>query len=393
MALRPRRVELWVPDLDATKGGLQAFSWFFLRALQTSASGRPIRVRTKLGVASKEFCGRPDFAIRSSGHLPRWTRSAGFATQLLLPNLMDPPALIITTHMHFAPVAQMLKRLRGVRYAVVAHGIEVWGRISAMRRQALCAADRVFAVSRYTANRLCADQGVASQRIALLPNTFAEDQFHPGPKPTALLARHGLARDRKIIFTLCRLAANERYKGYDILLEALPAIHARVPEVHYVIGGTGDDLPRLRALIRARGLEAHVTLAGFIPAEELLDYYRLCDVFAMPSTGEGFGIVFLEAMATGKPVLAGNRDGSTDALADGRLGVLVNPLDVEQIATALVRILQGTHALALLAQPAELRRAVVAQFGFDSFCATLSKNLGDLLAETAPASHCATTAK
>jgi hypothetical protein len=80
-------------------------------------------------------------------------------------------------------------------------------------------------------------------------------------------------------------------------------------------------------------------------------------------------------------------------LADGRLGVLVNPLDVEQIATALVRILQGTHALALLAQPAELRRAVVAQFGFDSFCATLSRHLGDLLAETAPASHYATTAK
>jgi phosphatidyl-myo-inositol dimannoside synthase len=373
------RIELWAPDLDATRGGVQAFSWFFLRALQTSASGNPIRVRTKVGTASKEFYDRPGFEIRSSGYLPRWTRSAGFATQLLLPNLIDPPALIITTHAHFAPVAHMLKRLRGVPYVVVAHGIEVWGRIGTMRCKALCAAARVFAVSRYTASRLCADQGVDLQRIALLPNTFAEDHFYPGPKPTTLLARHGLTRDQKIIFTLCRLAASERYKGYDLILEALPAIRALVPEVHYVIGGTGDDLPRLRALVRARGLEAHVTLAGFIPAEELPDYYRLCDVFAMPSTGEGFGIVFLEAMASGKPVLAGNRDGSTDALGDGQFGVLADPTDAAQIASKIVEILLGQGCNPLIFQGSELRRQVVAEFGHDRFCRRLTASLSGLL--------------
>lgn len=387
------RVELWVPELDATKGGLQAFSCFFLRALQQASAGRPIRVMTKLGARERKFSGLAGLEIGSSEHLPPWARSAGFASQLLLPNLIDPPALIISTHAHFAPVAHVLKQLRGIPYAVVAHGIEVWGRISSMRRKALCAADRVLAVSRYTASRLCADQGVAADRIAVLPNTFAEDQFRPGPKPAALLARYGLAPDRKIIFTLCRLAASERYKGYDILLEALPAIRAVVPEVHYVIGGTGDDLPRLRSLIQARGLAAHVTLTGFIPTEELPDYYRLCDVFAMPSTGEGFGIVFLEAMASGKPVLAGNRDGSVDALADGGFGVLVNPLDAAEIAAALVRLLQGAHDAPLLAHPEALHRAVVARFGFDSFSATLNKHLGDLLAESAAVSHRATTAR
>lgn len=387
MAELPRRVELWVPDLDPAKGGLQAFSWFLLKGLQTAACGRPLRVMSKLTPPLERLPDISQFEIRASDSVPRGAASAEFATRLLLPNLVNPPALIITTHVNFAPVAHMLQRLRGVPYLVVAHGIEVWGPIGMLRRAALRAADRVLAVSRYTARRLCDDQGVASQRIALLPNTFAEDQFHPGPKPTTLLARHGLTRAQKVIFTLCRLAASERYKGYDLILEALPAIRALVPEVHYVIGGTGDDLPRLRALIRARGLEAHVTLAGFIPVEELPDYYRLCDVFAMPSTGEGFGIVFLEAMASGKPVLAGNRDGSTDALDDGRLGVLVNPLEANEIATALVRILQGAHASMLLAQPEELRRAVVAQFGFDSFSATLTKHLDDLLAQTLPGAH------
>lgn len=375
---RRSRVELWVPELDATKGGLQAFSCFFLRALQQASAGRPVRVMTKSGARETKSSGLAGLEIRSSAYIPPLARSAGFASRLLLPNLVDPPALIITTHAHFAPVAHVLKRLLGVPYVVVAHGIEVWGRISTLRRKALCAADRVLAVSRYTASRLCADQGVAAERIALLPNTFADDRFRPGPKPPALLARYGLAPDRKIIYTLCRLAAGERYKGYDLLLEALPAIRAMIPEVHYVIGGTGDDLPRLQTLIRARGLAAHVTLAGFIPSEELPDYYRLCDVFAMPSTGEGFGIVFLEAMATGKPVLAGNRDGSTDALCDGRFGVLVDPADAVQIATALTEILLGQGSNPLIFEGSELHRQVVAEFGQDRFRQRLVASLNGL---------------
>ena len=121
---------------------------------------------------------------------------------------------------------------------MVAHGIEVWGSISTLRRRALRAADRVLAVSRYTAGRVCDDQGVAADKVLVLPNTFAAGCFHPGPKPVALLARHNLSADRKIIFTLCRLATSERYKGYDTLLEALPVILAHVPDVHYLIGGT-----------------------------------------------------------------------------------------------------------------------------------------------------------
>jgi glycosyltransferase involved in cell wall biosynthesis len=96
---------------------------------------------------------------------------------------------------------------------------------------------------------------------------------------------------------------------------------------------------RADALAKVLGVERSVTLAGFIPDEELADHYRLADVFAMPSTGEGFGIVFLEAMSCGTPVVAGNRDGSVDALADGALGVLIEPESVDAIVAGIKRIL------------------------------------------------------
>ena len=374
MSAHSRRIELWTPDLDPSHGGVQAFSRFFLDGLR-GATSSPVRVVTKVGDAHGECPRLPNVEVKSADRFPSWAKSPGFAAQLLLPNLLNPPALILTTHVNFAPVAHVLKRLSGVPYVVVAHGIEVWGAIGAWRRRSLRAADRVFAVSRYTAGRLASDQGVTASQVAILPNTFAAERFQPGPKPAALLARHGLAADRKIIFTLCRLSASERYKGYDILLQALPAIRARVPEAHYLIGGTGDDLPRLRALVRSQGLEAHVTLAGFIPEAELPDYYRLCDVFAMPSTGEGFGIVFLEVMACGKPVLAGNRDGSVEPLADGRFGALVDPLDIGKIAANIADILSGRFSHPLMFRPEELRRQVVAEFGFDRFCERLSAAL------------------
>jgi glycosyltransferase involved in cell wall biosynthesis len=97
---------------------------------------------------------------------------------------------------------------------------------------------------------------------------------------------------------------------------------------------------RADALAKVLGVERSVTLAGFIPDEELADHYRLADVFAMPSTGEGFGIVFLEAMSCGTPVVAGNRDGSVDALADGALGVLIEPESVDAIVAGIKRILK-----------------------------------------------------
>ena len=121
-----------------------------------------------------------------------------------------------------------------------------------------------------------------------------------------------------------------------------------------------------------------MTLAGFIPEEELADHYNLCDVFAMPSKGEGFGIVYLEAMACGKPVLGGNKDGTVDPLVNGELGCLVDPDDVEAIAENLTSILQGTYPNEIMYQPEKLRQKTIDLFGYDRFCQTVAELIESL---------------
>ncbi|WP_315862267.1 glycosyltransferase [Picosynechococcus sp. PCC 7003] len=121
--------------------------------------------------------------------------------------------------------------------------------------------------------------------------------------------------------------------------------------------------------------ENYVTLAGFIPDEELADHYNLCDVFAVPSKGEGFGIVYLEALACGKPTIGGNQDGAIDALCNGELGVLVDPDDLTEISTVITEILQKTYPLPILYQPETLRQTVIEIYGFEQF----KQNLAQLL--------------
>ena len=98
-----------------------------------------------------------------------------------------------------------------------------------------------------------------------------------------------------------------------------------MPHLRYVIVGRGADSTRLRRRVEELGLSDHVVLTGFVPEDELPDHYRLCDIFVMPSQAEGFGIVFLEALACGRRVVAGNGDGSAEPLLAGKLGHLLIP--------------------------------------------------------------------
>jgi glycosyltransferase involved in cell wall biosynthesis len=238
---------------------------------------------------------------------------------------------------------------------------------------ALREADLILAVSGYTRDRLLKEQNLDPKKITVLPNTFDAHRFQPAPKPAYLLAKHNIQPTQPIILTVGRLSAGEQYKGYDQLLKAMPQIRQFLPDVHYVIVGKGSDRPRIEQLIAQLQLQDCVTLAGFVPDEQLCDYYNLCDVFAMPSKGEGFGIVYLEALACGKAVLGGNQDGAIDALCHGKLGALVNPDDVEAIAQTLTDILMKKYPNSLIYQPDELRNLVIDTFGFACFQSNLEQ--------------------
>jgi phosphatidylinositol alpha-1,6-mannosyltransferase len=175
--------------------------------------------------------------------------------------------------------------------------------------------------------------GIDPARVKILPNTV-DTRFRPGPKPDYLLDRHDV-RGKKVLMTVSRLAGSERYKGHDRVIRTLPRIRADHPEAIYIVIGDGDDRSRLEALAKETGVQKQVHFVGLVPAKELPDYYRLADLLVMPSTGEGFGIVFLEAMACGIDVIGGNSDGSADALCDGALGTLVDPDNCEELASAI----------------------------------------------------------
>ncbi|HEY9598522.1 MAG TPA: glycosyltransferase [Cyanophyceae cyanobacterium] len=370
------RFHVWTPNIFEFKGGIQVYSAVFLEALQHLylQADYDIFFKHDTGLAEGfSFLSQTRYHFAGTWVLP--LRTAVFATQILRFGLWQRPSLVLTTHLNFTPAAYWLKRLVGVPYWTVAHGVEAWNIKRPALQQALHHADRILCVSHYTRDRLLKEQMLDPAKLSLLPNTIDANRFQILPKPQHLLKRYRLTAEQPIILTVARLESTERYKGYDQILYALPEIRRTLPNVHYILVGKGSDRSRVEQLVTQLNLQDCVTLAGFVPDEELCAHYNLCDVFAMPSKGEGFGIVYLEALSCGKPTVGGNQDGAIDALCQGELGVLVNPDDVREIAHTLIQILQGAYPHPLLYQSKLLRQKVIERYGFDRFQQTLAELL------------------
>jgi glycosyltransferase involved in cell wall biosynthesis len=371
------KIHIWLPGIFDYRGGIQVYSTFFIQALkQIFPNGdhniflKNDRLRTDFG----------EFNFRTQWHFTgQWNsiplRTLFFAIQVLQAAIFNKPDVIICGHVNFSTLATKILTLLNIPYWVIVHGVDVWNLSDLAKINGLAKADRIISVSQYTADRLIQEQALDPEKIIVLPNTFDASRFQIAPKPQYLLKKYNLTPDQSVILTIARLAGEERYKGYDQIIRALPAIIKTIPNAHYLIGGKGGDRPRIEQLIKDLDLEDYVTLAGFIPDEELTDHYNLCDVFAMPSKGEGFGIVYLEALACGKPTIGGNQDGAIDALCNGKLGVLVDPDDLTEISTVITQILQKIYPLPILYQPETIRQKVIEIYGFEKF----KQNLAQLL--------------
>jgi phosphatidyl-myo-inositol dimannoside synthase len=371
-------IHVWVPNVFEFKGGIQVYLQDVLTVCATDFADFDFLVIDKLDrdpPTDPLYANNFSFAL--SGKVPKFWQTSHYTLNLIRQAYLKPPSLILCGLVNFSPVALLLHRLLGIPYWIFAYGLDVWDVTDPLKIHGLQGADKIISGSQYTRNRLIQEQNLSFDKIPLLPVTFDASRFEIAQKPAYLLDRYGLSADRPIILTVTRLVGAHRYKGYDRILAALPQIRAQIPDVHYILVGKGDDLPRIERAIADLQLQDCVTLTGFIPDAELGDHYNLCDVFAMPSKGEGFGIVYLEALVCGKPTLGGNRDGAIDALCDGELGALVNPDDVDAIAQTLIQILQGTYPNPLMYQPELLREKVIDIYGFDRF----QQKLGDLLTD------------
>ncbi len=274
--------------------------------------------------------------------------------------------IVILGHLNLALIGVLLKLIvPKKKLIVICHGIEVFEPVSGVKKKVLQQADHILAVSSYTKEQLVTKQGLPSEKITVFPNTI--DPFFQFPvdfsKPDYLKKRYGIADNEKVIYTLTRLNSNEGYKGYDTLVSILPALQKQSIPFKYILAGKADaaELQRMNTLIASLGLEQQVIMPGFISDEEVTDHYLLADVFVMPSKGEGFGIVYTEAMACGLPVIAGNRDGSTEALQFGELGTLIDPDSSKELTDALIKVLQQRR------EPLMVQQKMLKYFSFDRF--------------------------
>lgn len=253
--------------------------------------------------------------------------------------------LVYCAHINLVPLAFAAARLLRAPWLLAMYGCEVWQPTPRAAANRLAGrADLYLSISQLTLDRFRGIWPVDPARCALMPNAIDLSRFGEGPKRPDLLARYGL-EGRTVLMTLGRMAASEQAKGFDRVIELLPRLAERVPDIAYLICGKGDDQPRLEALAAERGVRDRVRFAGMVPEEEKADHYRLADLYVMPSVMEGFGFVFLEALACGTPVVASAVDGGREAVLDGALGQIVDPFDPAALEQAICRGLEQPRGI------------------------------------------------
>lgn len=236
--------------------------------------------------------------------------------------------LVICGHANLLPLARIAAR----DPLLITHGIEAWKPLrDPLSRRLVHRCRAVVSVSELTRDRFLRWSRFAG-RTFVLPNCVRLEQYGmraPAPEMVARCRTEG----KRVLLTVGRVVGAERYKGFDEVLEVLPQLP---PDIVYVIAGGGDDAPRLSRKAADLGVSHRVRITGLFPDAEKSAIYSIADAYVMPSRGEGFGIVFLEAMASGVPVIASSLDGGREAVLDGRLGTLVDPTNLAEIRAAIV---------------------------------------------------------
>ncbi len=292
------------------------------------------------------------------------------AAALLKCLLQSRPQQVFCGHINLAVLVQILCQPLGIPYTVLTYGKEVWEPLKNQERRALTSAGGIWAISRYSRDRACVANGLNPKIVQMMPCAIDGDKFTPGCKQPELAKKYGLT-GAKVLMTVARLWSGDIYKGVDVTIRALPQIAQVFPEVKYLVIGRGDDQLRLAKLAKNLDVSDRIVFAGFVATEELIEHYRLADAYIMPSQ-EGFGIVYLEAMACGIPVLSGDDDGSADPLQDGKLGWRVPHRNPNAVAAACIEMLQGDDQRC---DGEWLREQAIALFGIDAFQQQLQKIL------------------
>lgn len=290
------------------------------------------------------------------------------------------PALVIALHPHLAPIVWAMRaRGRKFRSIVFTHGVEVWQPLGWPRGAALRRADLVIGPSADTVQRLISEQHLLPGKVQRLPWGL-DPEFEARVAAAAPLSTPpGFPRTGRVILTVGRWDSAERYKGADTLIAAMPRVLKAAPDTSLVLVGDGDDRPRLEHLARNLGVSERAHFLYRLTPEQLFACYANCGVFALPSRGEGFGLVFLEAMACAKPVIGGAHGGIPDIVEDGVTGLLVPHGDAERLAEALESLFNNPSRAWEMG--AHGRDRLAKTFSFAQFQSHLTEILTNVLAQ------------
>jgi glycosyltransferase involved in cell wall biosynthesis len=324
------KILVLVSDLKPI-GGIQKYNRFLIRALKESEINFKVvevgRGRIKKILAATRFFWQV-FSFR--------------------------PDKIFCGHINFLPLALIGKKFNS-KIILFVYGIDVWNLFNSQKVK-LFETNKIVSISEFTSKKLI-QQGIEKEKIFLLSPCVDGEFFRPHQE---------LDLEGRIVLTVGRLEALEGYKGYELVMEAIAKLLPEFPELEYRIVGEGNDRVRLEKKAASLGLGGRIKFLGRVKEEDMPQQYSESSVFVMPSKGEGFGIVFLEALACGRPVIFGNEDASSEAAGNGEWGISINPDSVEELVVALKDLFMG-RAKSILSQPEELRDGVLRRFGFGVF--------------------------
>jgi len=241
---------------------------------------------------------------------------------------------VVFGHVNFSSLACAMPR---PIKSLVVHGIDVWRLLPSLQKLGISQMCEILSVSEYTQEALIRFNGMPPAQFRLLPDTLdpfysrTAEKVRPAPEL-------GLPRGHMML-AITRLANGEGYKRIDLVIKSMPAILAHIPDAFFVVVGKGGDRLRLEKLAQETGVADRVIFAGFVADELLPSYYNACDLFVLPSTREGFGIVFLEAMYHAKACVGATAGGVPEVVKHGETGLLAEPSNEDSLVQCVIRLL------------------------------------------------------
>jgi asparagine synthase (glutamine-hydrolysing) len=324
---------LLAPEVFSSMGGITRMLRLYLKAMTELASEHNFGVR--LVSLNDPMLDSNDLRRYSNDNLEDWYVCSRDKARFVRAAVKRSRrcSFLVCGHVAQLPTAWLARLLNPrLRYYLVAHGIEVWRKFTFAERIALRGAAGILCVSEFTRREMLKRCRLRENRVIVLPNALDPYfEIRPGTP---------VADCPPVILTVTRLSYGDRYKGVEHLIEAMPEILKSVPAAKLHVVGRGDDLPRLQGLAHKRGLIASgaVEFLGSVSDSQLAQSLGSCRLFALPSNSEGFGLVYLEAMARGRPCV-GARAGATPEIITDSTGILAEYGDIPGIAAACIAAL------------------------------------------------------